>query len=1073
LSDYSPIIFKYWKLIKPFVLNILSINFPLIGEAILIALIVLAFFMWYLTREILRMENILLYLDIIFTIVWTIASTTSIVQASGIPLFGLYAVIFYYVWLAFAGFSASLALISYLMFIKKYLGFQEIEQKSKLLDRLYKDYNKLYENTINSISQVQNGLITINSEISEALNMLEDARRAPEKIILNDKSASQGETIPAQLNTVVIGLGGVGTALVSGIGIQAGDKSSYLKTSILDNLITKNVIRDGNEPFLFILYDTNATNIDDINKKYNEEKFSKIVKTFTYPNLLTQTNMINANPYLTGEKITLINGTGNNRIVGIAAYNTVRDLFLNDIKNSISQLIGRTHKDKTVIYIINSWGGGTGSGTFIKFAQDLKEKLSEIPAFQASPPYIFGIGVLPAAQEGDINKANAYGAFKEMRFIMQPEENIIGEVQRRRIRNPFNGYLLVSRDITNKTKDIEISTGISNLIIDLSTTIKEQGQQLRYDITDIENRFKTYSLNSFSTFEFYNIYFPASILSWYKVIGEPKSKKFNETMLDISNSIDKIKNDIKELQTKANELSTETKILSDMLAQYTSKKPYKSFQIKIDKFQGKNIDITAEIGANGERDIRKLSDRVMDLTGDPSKVNSFPYTMNNKGNFVKEVESVESALKYPTSTGISYSFSVDPDKFALPNEKHGPEKIDIGALINPHYNLLKIIQDLGKEDELTNAYNSLQKPLGQAGPLLTLNYANIGLTMNIDLEIFNFIREVNPGLLLNLETNPSVKRPTVGDIMVLPSTNPEILNSDKFPTPEAFTRSLLHSAKDYSVEYGQSSLPFKKYSITNYRILFNVPLYYYSPDEDPMMPYIKDYRNSYKNKAANNYKTMLVHHTLLYDVGIEGLRNLGIEIDPNEIARDQVTGFWVNYEPFIGEEYTSKLYTVLSYGKLYKSLNQMRELINNEVFGEIQKLDYGVITVRDLANIQNKINGLSAIIQNLKNNINRFKESFENIERIYKFADDDFKGMMDHMKQKVSELYAEIGKAPEQLESDINVLNKKLDELYVKFDSDKKITERNSIKKIKESLNDLSRKLNPVINGYSEIFSNF
>ena len=57
-------------------LDILSINFPLIGEAILIALIVLAFFMWYLTREILRMENILLYLDIIFTIVWTIASIT-------------------------------------------------------------------------------------------------------------------------------------------------------------------------------------------------------------------------------------------------------------------------------------------------------------------------------------------------------------------------------------------------------------------------------------------------------------------------------------------------------------------------------------------------------------------------------------------------------------------------------------------------------------------------------------------------------------------------------------------------------------------------------------------------------------------------------------------------------------------------------------------------------------------------------------------------------------------------------------------------------------------------------------
>jgi len=83
-------------------LNILSINFPLIGEAILIALIVLAFFMWYLTGEILRKENILLYLDIIFTIAWFIVSITSIVQALGIPLSGAYAAIFYYVWLTFA-----------------------------------------------------------------------------------------------------------------------------------------------------------------------------------------------------------------------------------------------------------------------------------------------------------------------------------------------------------------------------------------------------------------------------------------------------------------------------------------------------------------------------------------------------------------------------------------------------------------------------------------------------------------------------------------------------------------------------------------------------------------------------------------------------------------------------------------------------------------------------------------------------------------------------------------------------------------------------------------------------------
>jgi len=1049
--------------------NILSIDFPLIGEAILIALVVLAFLMWYLTREILKMENILLYLDIIFTIIWAIASTTSTTEELGIPLSGFYGMIFYYLWLGFAGLSALFALIPYLMFLNKYLRFNEIKKEFKNVKGMYDEYNKVYNGTDEKISQIEQDLKKINSEIAKAIDMLEDAKRAPEKIILGETSTFQGEAVPAQLNIIIIGLGGVGTGLVSGIGIPS-EKESYLKTSILNNLITKNVIKDGDEPFLFILYDTNETNIKSINEKYNSKLFLNIIKTFTYPNSWTQPAVTNANPYLVGVSFNLIGGAGagNNRVVGAAAYNTIKDEFLNDIKNAISQLINRTHKDKTVIFIINSWGGGTGSGTFIKFAQDLREKLNEIPALRANPPYIWGIGVLPAAQEGDIFKANAYATFKEMTFMMQSEENIIGEVDKKKIRKTFDGYILVSRDVTNATRDIEIATGISNFIIDLSTMIKEQGQPLRFDITDIETRFNIYSPNNFSTIEFYTVYFPASILSWYKIIGQPRLERLNKGINDIAKEIDKIKNNIDELEKKIDKLSSNANSLADHLVDYRSKGPYKSFIKKIDGFEKVNDLIRADIGPNGKIDIRNLKNKINDLQSeDTSKKDNLPNTKQNVGYFESIVKSEEMHLKYPFTTGISYSFSVDPDKFALPNEKHGPEKIDIGALINPQYNLIEILKELGKEDELINAYNSLQKSLGQSGPMLALNYANIGVPMNLDLEIIDFIREVNPGLLSDLETNPSVRRPLVKNIVVLPSTNPEILSSKNFPTQVALTRNLTHSAK--SVEYGQSSLPFKKYSITNYKILFNIPLYYYSPDEDAMMPMIKDYRNAYLKGVADNPLNMFLHHSLLYDIGIEGLRKLGVEVVSNETVRDQITRFWINYEPFIGDEDSSKLYTVLSFAKLYKGLNQIKKIVNNEVLGKIINLEHEVTTVHDLTNIQKKINELSVNTQNLIYDIDKLKESFENIDKIYKFANAGFKEMIDNMKEKVSELYGEINKDAQQFEIDINNLNKKLDELYAKFNTDKKITERNIIKRIKDDMNGLSKRLNAIIEGYAGI----
>ncbi len=158
------VIFIYRDFHDIFMINILSINFPLIGEAELIVIIVLAFLMYYLTKEIFKIENIILYGDIIFTIIWTVASTTSVSQAWGIPLFGLLGMVFYYLWLTFVGISALLVLISYLLFIKKYLSFKDIKNKYSHVTDQYNDYKNGYKNISNEISSINEKRNTVQKQ---------------------------------------------------------------------------------------------------------------------------------------------------------------------------------------------------------------------------------------------------------------------------------------------------------------------------------------------------------------------------------------------------------------------------------------------------------------------------------------------------------------------------------------------------------------------------------------------------------------------------------------------------------------------------------------------------------------------------------------------------------------------------------------------------------------------------------------------------------------------------------------------------------------------------------------------
>ena len=196
---------------------------------------------------------------------------------------------------------------------------------------------------------------------------------------------------------------------------------------------------------------------------------------------------------------------------------------------------------------------------------------------------------------------------------MRPEERIMGDVRRRPISNPFDAYFLLSRDETNIERDYEISTGISNFIIDNITTTKMEGNPLSYDLTDFRNRYLIYSGSSFSSIEFYTIFFPASRLSWYKVIGVPKQNQLDEKINMTSNTLRNVKSDLEKLNGKLSALKSDTDNLINMISAFMSKEPYKSFIDLTKKWQNDTGKINSDVAPDGSRAINKLRNEVYNI----------------------------------------------------------------------------------------------------------------------------------------------------------------------------------------------------------------------------------------------------------------------------------------------------------------------------------------------------------------------------------------------------------------------------------------------------------------------------
>ncbi len=206
------------------------------------------------------------------------------------------------------------------------------------------------------------------------------------------------------------------------------------------------------------------------------------------------------------------------------------------IRDACAELKKKTTRAEFMITIVTTLGGGTGSGMFIDFTLGMREYIKKTFGVDAT---IFGIGILPAKSEA-IQKANAMGALKELHFLLS---------QRRKkgdkdYTNPFTLFFLTGRESLGIERDEELQSSLLHFIMDISFVPPGEGQMKvsgKSDWADL-NDFTTYATNggndSFATFGYYRVVFPAEKIVWYY----DSEKELNQRKVEYANNVSESEN---------------------------------------------------------------------------------------------------------------------------------------------------------------------------------------------------------------------------------------------------------------------------------------------------------------------------------------------------------------------------------------------------------------------------------------------------------------------------------------------------------------------------------------------------
>ncbi|TRM78466.1 hypothetical protein DJ528_04875 [Sulfolobus sp. B5] len=1017
------------------------VGLSIIGFTIAILMIVEYVVLWLLTEELTTREQVITIINLIISLAYSIANSPLIIP----PLYniinnayesnkGFYSLLYMAIFIALV----ILGIIPVLMYLRKYHNFNNLSKRYQEISLKITSVQQAYQEINSKLNTSQNEIKEVIDNINKATELYNTALRNPDLIITSlDNKPEMPDVVRPNINYVVVGLGGVGTALLRGF---------------IDYLLSQGSIRENTDnPFLFVAFDTNQANISDLRNAYKGTVVENLLYTFDNFELLSANNIVNHNPWLAGFSLSYIQGAGNRRAVGFAMYNTVKDALMQDIAMRLTALINRTMTPRVLLIVLTSLGGGTGSGSFIHFTRDLLEKLRETT--RVNDPYVLGFGVLPRSEEGAIFHINAMAAMKEMQFILSnggaraDEEN--------NVTNPFLAFFLISRDRPEKDVDENIRIGLARFLSDIGTSgVREArpnniniqpggaGYTDTFDLDDIRTNVNL-APNSFLTFSRYDIYFPASRVSWYKNIGIRISNEINDRYTRLTRLLAEIRDDISKYKANTSNLENEINTLIEDLNSLITK-VYRKWSSITSNMHKDLLLWRASIeegGSYGPSNLETPYNRLMSSTEEGPNKNTIERRINE---FNSTVKSEEVFLKNPPASSIQYVFGVpNLENFNYPLERTF---------------LYEVLSQ--RRDEFSRALSHLRSPLGEIGlTMLNIDYTRINLPLNVTTDAKNFISEHNPSLIRNVRGQDDRGQdvvsspPLVTALMVTTSSDENILVNE-FPNDRAIRDGL--QSKAINPTFKKGYIQYKRFDISTYHIINGIYVWKISSKEQPILRDLTYLERSYKEMKDNRLEEMIFHHTLFYDdlEAFENITNIGIGNTIQSEAVRKIADFWSNFDPTL---YYIDIWGIIDLSYVYsgiKSINNDLRNIMLELSNAIRSLENGSTNI-DLPKIRSAIDRVSNVklpSAEIFNNIREKNETVNNqnvnraIEDINKLTFDTLQ-LLEDIRQKYAKDYI----------TKLNELKKKTTDYYLSNIAQNLI---NYVDRLSRSCDDLFNVLN-------------
>ncbi len=649
------------------------------------------------------------------------------------------------------------------------------------------------------------------------------------------------------VNRIVIGIGGQGGIIVN---------------NILRMLKAKTGKIPKNEEFLII--DTDQASASACSEV---EERKKIILNRPDTILMKNANRWLPDPYLSAAGA----GCGQHRIYGRAMYNVHRERIFSAIGSAASELRNRTGGKDFFILMVCAFGGGTGSSMLLDVAIDIRDWISK--QF-GSEPVMFGIGILPSSKESVLPTGNAFGAMKELHFLMSHTEDVI--IDDKNYSNPFKLFFLLGRDLQGQNRDEELERAIPRFLLDLGFlpggTVETKGKWL--DLNDLQNRARGYE-NRFDSLGYYECVFPTEKLFLY---------------YDIEDEIPRVRQRLVEIEAKISDIRGKIDAQRGELERFEGR--IKDVQREIDSYESAagmfshvNTAATADAKAKLDRARKKLSglnEEVFDLEIRASDAEE------EKSLTERNLERLE-ALKNKLLRDITSPLNTRSyHQIELSEEEIRSLKRSREDLKNLSF--FEIMKKLDREEEY---FRWTHSPINEGDIIFNpmVNYRHsIGNAMTskyIDiLHDYGFLSVDAQGNVVNEEEK-------FGHFIAVLSTRADNFDDARLGGGAFKSMVTERFAKDADVL--KLDTPARSHSFAMYTLMIGVQPWAPGPGFPPRLRELEWLEKAYNE---SDFARLQRHHSLFYGTPKPFSVITGIPYTPGaeEKNRDMVTNYWKNYE---------------------------------------------------------------------------------------------------------------------------------------------------------------------------------